>query len=87
MLKLSQKHTRLFAFKQKLRQQAFLNHLKRRIRDIPFNMQFTEAEQDKELMKTLTQKLPDILNWTIEGCLLWRANGLSAPASVTTIVS
>ena len=50
-------------------------------------MQFTEAEQDKELMKILTQKLPDVLNWAIEGCLLWRANGLSAPASVTTIVS
>jgi phage/plasmid-associated DNA primase len=50
-------------------------------------MQFTEAEQDKELMKTLTQKLPDILNWAIEGCLLYRVNGLSAAASVTTIVS
>ena len=87
MLKLSQKHTRLFAFKQKLRQQAFLIHLKGRIREIPFNMQFTEAEQDKELMKTLTQKLPDILNWAIEGCLLWQANGLSAPASVTASVS
>ena len=87
MLKLSQKHTRLFAFKQKLRQQAFLNHLKRRIREFPFNMQFTEAEQDKELMTTLTQELPGILNWAIEGCLLWQDNGLSAPASVTASVS
>ena len=42
----------------------------RRIREIPFNRQFLEAEQDKELMTTLTQELPGILNWAIEGCLL-----------------
>ena len=42
----------------------------RRIREMPFNRQFTEAEQDKELMTTLTQELPGILNWAIEGCLL-----------------
>jgi putative DNA primase/helicase len=59
----------------------------RRIREIPFNRQFTEAEQDKELMAALTQELPGILNWAIEGCLLWQANGLSAPASVTASVS
>ena len=59
----------------------------RRIREVPFNRQFTEAEQDKELMTTLTQELPGILNWAIEGCLRWQANGLSAPASVTASVS
>ena len=41
-----------------------------RIREMPFNRQFTEAEQDKELMTILTQELPGILNWAIEGCLL-----------------
>ena len=59
----------------------------RRIWKMPFNRQFTEAEQDKELMTTLTEELPGILNWAIEGCLLWQANGLSAPASVTASVS
>jgi len=39
------------------------------IRKIPFNRQLTEAEQDKELMTTLTKELPGILNWAIEGCL------------------
>ena len=38
-------------------------------------------------MTILTQELPGILNWAIEGCLLWQANGLSAPASVTASVS
>ena len=38
----------------------------KRIREMPFNRQ----RQDKELMTTLTQELPGILNWAIEGCLL-----------------
>ena len=59
----------------------------RRIREVPFNRQFTEAEQDKELMATLTKELPGILNWAIEGCLRWQSDGLTAPASVTASVS
>ena len=59
----------------------------RRIREIPFNRQFTEAEQDKELMATLTQELPGILNWAIEGCLRWQPEGLIAPQSVTASVT
>ena len=47
----------------------------RRIREIPFNRQFTEAEQDKELMAALLQELPGILNWAIEGCLRWQTEG------------
>ena len=54
---------------------------------MPFNKQFTEAEQDKELMTTLTQELPGILNWTIEGCLRWQTEGLIAPQSVTASVT
>ena len=59
----------------------------RRIREVPFNRQFTEAEQDKELMATLTEELPGILNWAIEGCLRWQSDGLTPPASVTASVS
>ncbi|MDA8798067.1 phage/plasmid primase, P4 family [Alphaproteobacteria bacterium] len=59
----------------------------RRIREIPFNRQFTESEQDKELMATLTQELPGILNWTIEGCLRWQTEGLIAPQSVQASVT
>jgi len=59
----------------------------RRIREIPFNRQFREAEQDRELMSALRQELPGILNWAIEGCLLWQAEGLKAPASVAASIS
>ena len=59
----------------------------RRIREVPFNRQFKEAEQDRELMTALRQELPGILNWVIEGCLLWQAEGLNAPASVAASIT
>ena len=58
----------------------------RRIREVPFNRQFKESEQDRELMSTLRQELPGILNWAIEGCLLWQKEGLNAPASVAASI-
>ena len=54
----------------------------RRIREIPFNRQFKEAEQDKQLMSNLLKELPGILNWAIEGCLKWQSEGLTAPLAV-----
>lgn len=54
----------------------------RRIREIPFNRQFKEEEQDKQLMSHLVKELPGILNWAIEGCLKWQAEGLVAPEAV-----
>ena len=38
-------------------------------------------------MTTLTQELPGILNWAIEGCLRWQSEGLIAPQSVTASVT
>tara|TARA_Y100000588_G_scaffold48864_1_gene46000 strand:- start:323 stop:856 length:534 start_codon:yes stop_codon:yes gene_type:complete len=55
----------------------------RRVREVPFTRNFSGPEQDKELMATLLQELPGILNWAIEGSLLWQSEGLSPPASVT----
>ena len=54
----------------------------RRIREIPFNRQFKEVEQDKQLMSHLVKELPGILNWAIEGCLKWQSEGLTAPEAV-----
>ncbi len=59
----------------------------RRIREVPFNRQFKDAEQDRELMSALRLELPGILNWAIEGCLRWQSDGLTPPASVTASVS
>ena len=38
-------------------------------------------------MSALRQELPGILNWAVEGCLLWQAEGLNAPASVAASIT
>ena len=38
-------------------------------------------------MTALRQELPGILNWAIEGCLLWQTTGLKGPASVTASIT
>jgi hypothetical protein len=50
-----------------------------------FNRQFKETEQDKQLMSHLIEELPGILNWAIQGCLNWQANGLVAPFVVKIV--
>lgn len=62
----------------------------RRIKRIPFEVQFVEPEkakegdlpQDKELTDKLKAELPGILNWAIEGCLEWEKKGLGEPEKV-----
>jgi P4 family phage/plasmid primase-like protien len=62
----------------------------RRIKRIPFEVQFVEPErakdgdlpQDKELTEKLKAELPGILNWAIEGCLEWQRDGLGEPDKV-----
>lgn len=55
----------------------------RRIRLIPFMAVFTKDKRDKRLAKKLVKELPGILNWALEGCLVWRKEGLLLPKSVT----
>ena len=59
----------------------------RRVKLIPFEVTIPDAEQDKKLLRKLKTELPGILNWAIEGCLLWQAEGLNAPASVTASIT
>jgi len=54
----------------------------RRIRLVPFLERIPDDEQDKDLAEKLKAELPGILNWAIEGCLLWRDRGLKAPEEV-----
>ena len=54
----------------------------RRIRLIPFNVRIAEDKKDKELGKKLKEELPGILNWALEGCRRWQAEGLKTPRSV-----
>lgn len=57
-----------------------------RINVISFDRHFEPQEQDKDLKNRLKdkQELSGILNWCIEGLLLYRAEGLKPPAAVQT---
>ena len=62
----------------------------RRIRLIPFDVQFVDAGEaqagqpvkDKGLPERLKKELPGILAWAVRGCLDWQRDGLREPAKV-----
>jgi P4 family phage/plasmid primase-like protien len=54
----------------------------KRVRLIPFERQFKDAEQDKGLAGKLRAEASGILNWLIQGALLWQAEGLETPSKV-----
>lgn len=55
----------------------------RRVRLVPFDVIIPQDERDPLLQqKIITTELPGILNWALEGCRLWQADGLGAPDAV-----
>jgi putative DNA primase/helicase len=60
----------------------------RRIKVIPFDMQVKDSDIDKQLFQKLMAEKSGILNWAIQGCLLWQENGkLLEPQIVKTEVA
>ncbi len=60
----------------------------RRIKVIPFDMQVKDTDVDKQLFQKLMAEKSGILNWAIQGCLLWQENGkLLEPQIVKTEVA
>jgi P4 family phage/plasmid primase-like protien len=67
------------------------NAIWRRIRLIPFNVVFKDAEEaaegekvkDKTLPERLAREMPGILAWAVRGCLDWQKHGLATPPAVT----
>lgn len=53
----------------------------RRIRLIPFTQSF-EGREDRGLIGKLTNELPGILNWALEGLRKWQESGLAVPKAV-----
>jgi P4 family phage/plasmid primase-like protien len=72
--------------------QGMDNGIWRRVRLVPFDVQFWNAakgetgpahlEADKELEDKLKGELPGILNWAVQGCMDWQRYGLPAPKRV-----
>jgi putative DNA primase/helicase len=75
--------------------------IRRRLRLVPFDVRFWNADdaeerakglppdlmQDKELQAKLMRELPGVLNWAIEGCLAWQRDGLGLPGAVKAATS
>ena len=60
-----------------------------RLKIIPFNRHFSEEEQDKSLKAFFAEEdnLSGILNWCLEGCRLWRQEGLKTPDAVRAAIA
>lgn len=58
------------------------NGIWRRVRLIPFTVTIPESERDPKLVEKLGQELPGILNWALEGCRKWLAEGLGCPDDI-----
>jgi putative DNA primase/helicase len=54
----------------------------RRIMVIPFPVTIPETERDHRLGDRLSEELPGILNWAMEGLKEWRQQGLNPPLQV-----
>jgi putative DNA primase/helicase len=55
----------------------------RRVRVIPWTVQFKADEQDKSLLARLATELPGILAWAVHGCLEWQRLGVLDPPEVS----
>ena len=56
--------------------------IRRRFHLIPFNVTIPPDERDPHLADTLKAEWGGILHWAVEGCLVWRREGLNPPAAV-----
>lgn len=54
----------------------------RRIQMVPFRLNITEKNEDKDLGEKLLSEKSGILNWMIEGHRKWLAEGLNVPEAV-----
>ena len=75
-----------FSFEPTVKPWLFINHKPqveddshgfwRRVRLVPFERTFAEKEQNQNLLSELKEEVSGILNWLIDGCLLWQKEGL-----------
>lgn len=59
----------------------------RRLKLIPFNYRVPDEKKDGSLGDKLTDELPGILKWAVDGCLDWQKHGMREPEAVKTATS
>jgi putative DNA primase/helicase len=57
--------------------------MRRRFNLLPFTVTVPAPERDTELTEKLREEWGGIIQWMIEGCLAWQADGLQAPKAVS----
>lgn len=55
----------------------------RRIKVIPFNVQIPTNKVDKSLENKLQSEWTGILNWMVQGAIMWQREGLDTPTAVS----
>jgi putative DNA primase/helicase len=58
--------------------------MRRRLHLLPFLITIPLAERDQKLTERLKDEWPGILQWMIDGCLMWQAQGLCPPPAVSS---
>ncbi len=54
----------------------------RRIKLVPFSVTISDDEKDVDLGEKLKKESSGILNWMIQGCLMWQKDGLKVPEEI-----
>lgn len=85
-----------FEYKPKFKIWMATNHLPiirgtddgiwRRIKIIPFNIQIPKEKVDKKLEYKLKAEYTGILNWIVQGAIMWQQEGLEDPEAVTNVI-
>lgn len=85
-----------FEYKPKFKIWMATNHLPiirgtddgiwRRIKIIPFNIQIPKEKVDKKLEYKLKAEYTGILNWIVQGAIMWQQEGLKDPEAVTRVI-
>ena len=85
-----------FEYKPKFKIWMATNHLPiirgtddgiwRRIKIIPFNIQIPKEKVDKKLEYKLKAEYTGILNWSVQGAIMWQQEGLEDPEAVTKVI-
>jgi putative DNA primase/helicase len=85
-------HQEFFRYRPKFKMWISTNHLPRiqdqsfalwrRVRKIPFDVQFTDDQCDPQLKEKLWQERDGILLWAIQGFLDWQEHGMEEPPEV-----
>lgn len=85
-----------FEYKPKFKIWMATNHLPiirgtddgiwRRIKIIPFNIQIPKEKVDKKLEYKLKAEYTGILNWIVQGAIMWQQEGLEDPEAITKVI-